>query len=273
MATRIRVDGGALKAKRESLGLTQSSLARLAARHKDAAPAAERLASWPSLQTAASNLERGTADLMGADTLDAIAAALCCDVRDLTEPVRWGLRDDEGCLVAPGGVAVLNTTEPGSWRTYGTLSGANGQLAGQIFRSKPVALFATERDEWISENFDDLDEREREHVIAVDATYSNLRVLWHLDVAATSPSARERRYGVEYVIRATREVDAPELAELGTPEVIALDVIELAHELAERRLTCDRLRDAPASTFDRWKTEAQHLSEAVDLARSLIESH
>lgn len=266
---RIRVNGGALKAKRESIdGLTQRGLARLAASHLAATPDGERLAA--SFQTAASTLERGAAGLMGADRLDAIAAALCCDVRDLTEPVRWGLRDDEGRLVAPGGVLVVTSVYEEAYRLHGLLMGANGQLPAQVSRSKPAALFASDRDGWIAENFDDLDDAEREHVTVVDASYGYLRALWHLDVAATSPAAGERRLAVEAGL--VRAMSAPELAEVGEPAALALDLIEQAHVLAARRLTCDRLRDAPAPVYAAWVTEARNLSEAVDLARGLVES-
>lgn len=268
MAKRIRVNGGALKAKRESIdGLTQSGLARLAVGHLTAAsgPAAERLAI--SLQVAISNLERGAATLIGADRLDAVAAAFACDARDLIEPVLYGLRDDDGRLVAPGGVAVLTAVYEETYRLHGILMGANGTLPAQIARSKPAVLFASDRDRWIAENFDDLDDAEREHVTVVDASYAYLRALWHLDVAATSPAADERRLAVEAGL--IRAMSAPELAEVGEPAALALDLIEQAHVLAARRLTCDRLRDAPAPIFDQWKTEERNLGEA---ARGLIQA-
>lgn len=270
MAKRIRIDGSALKSRRESIdGLTQSGLARLAVgRIAAPGPAADRLAI--SYQVTISNLERGTATLIGPDRLHALATALGCDGRDLTEPVLFGLRDTNGQLVAPGGVAVLTSAREETYRLHGILMGANGSLPARIAGSAPVALWASDRDRWIAEHFDDLDDDERAHVIVVDAPYAFLRALWHLDVAATSPHADERRLAVEDGL--VRAMSSSDLAPIGTPEELALDLIEQAHELAARRLSCERLRDQAAPVYDAWRLEEHHLAEAVDRARGLAEA-
>lgn len=270
MAKRIRINGPALKVKRESIdGLTQSGLARLAV-SRIAVPvrAADRLAT--SYQVAISNLERGAATLIGADRLHPLATALGCDGRDLTEPVLFGLRTANGQLVAPGGVAVLTTAREETYRLHGILMGANGSLPGRIAGSEPAALWASDRDRWIAENFDDLDDEEREHVMVVDPSYEYLRALWHLDVVATSAHVDERRLAVE--VGLVRAMSAPELAQLGGPAELALDLIEQAHELAARRLSCERLRDQAAPVYDAWRREEHNLTQAVDRARGLIEA-
>lgn len=254
--------------------LTPSQVGLLAARHMlgDQAEHGQVQRLGDSLRVTVNAVLKATADTTPArcDRADALAAALQRPTDDLTIPRLWGLREashDER-LIAPGGVAVLNTTEGLAWRTAGILMGANGSLPAQIADAAPAALFASDRERWIAANFDDLTSDEREYAIVVDAPYDFLRVLWHLDVAATSTNTDERRLAVE--IGLVRALSTPELAEVGSPAAIALDTIEQAHDLADRRLRCDRLRDAPRPVYAEWGRQERNLRAAVELARNLV---
>ena len=263
---RITVNGPALREKREAVELSQRGLAKLAvSRFAEPGPAAKDLAN--SYAHAISNLERGAATLIGTERLDALAVALGCESRDLTEPVLFGLRDEGGRLIAPGGVAVLHTSEGLAWRTIGCLIGAHGPVCAQAPTAEVVPLFASDVDRWIASCFDDLDADERAHVIALDPPPAVLRVLDCLDVAGSSTSADERHLAV--TVGLVRACEVPELEHLGSPAEIALDTIEQAHDLAVRRLSCDRLRDAGRPVYAEWGRVERNLREAVDHARTL----
>ena len=272
MEATIELDRDGLAGALAAADLTTSQIGRLAARHllgERADPGAvHRLGD--SLRVTAGNVLRATDPTtpVRRDRATALAAALQRPVDDLTAPRVWGLRaagDDR--LLAPGGVAVLHTSEGLAWRTIGCLVGAHGPVCAQAATAEPAPLFASDVDHWVAENFDDLDADEREHVIALDPAPAVLRVLDCLDVAGGSTSADERRLAV--TVGLVRAFEAPELAHLGSPAEIALDTIEQAHDLAARRLSCDRLRDAGRPIYSEWGRVERNLSAAIDHARTL----
>lgn len=252
--------------------LTTSQIGRLAARHllgERADPGAvHRLGD--SLRVTAGNVLRaaGPTTPVRRDRATALAAALQRPVDDLTAPRMWGLRatgDDR--LLAPGGVAVLHTSEGLAWRTVGYLIGAHGPVCAQATTAEPAVMLASDVDRWVAENFDDLDADEREHVTVTDPAPAILRVLDCLDVAGSETHADGRRGAV--TVGLVRACESPLLAHVGSPAEVALDTIEQAHDLAVRRLSCDRLRDAGRPVYAEWGRVERNLREAVDHARTL----
>lgn len=260
-----------------SAGLNPNQAGALAARHLlgDDADEARVRRLGDSLRVTVNAVLKAPADLLPVrrDRAEALAAALHRRLDDLTAARLWGLREagDDDRLIAPGGVLTLSTTEGGAWWTGGVLMGAHGTMPARIATAAPASVFVSDRVRWIADNFDDLDADERDHVTVVNPTYDYLRVLMRLDAAATSPYPDERRLAVEIGL-VERSFNAPELADVGKPAAIALDVLEQAHDLAARRLRCERLRDQAAPVFDQWRDEERNLREAVERIRALVET-
>lgn len=201
-----------------------------------------------------SSLLSGKATSVATDRLEAIEVALGRAPGDLKAPVYHVFRRLDDLQPIQFGLAGFFFTSPEqAVETRGFLNGIStpDEARGRMFAVDPTPMFAHERERWLERNFDRLDAREREFVVMVDPDERALRSLWYAHLVTVDPSAERRTSALGGLA--------------GFVEEGRLDAVDFAAltAIAARRLECDRLRDAPHTTYRRWRAEAENLADAA----------
>lgn len=145
----VKVNPRTLDLLAEAHGGSVRQLGTEAAKHllPDGFGEAALISAEGSLRTTINQVRRATSPRYTARArATAIAAALgVSDVRDLAEPILFGLERADGELVSRGGMTVMATTSERAWRTIGVLVGACNCLSPGAAEARPVRLMFSDR--------------------------------------------------------------------------------------------------------------------------------
>lgn len=252
----LPISSSVLRVGRERAGLSGRGLGRRVAQRLGDPSRAK------PLSLVFSRIESGSTNSAYVEprVLDALAAELALTPTDLSGPsaiLLWEFRTPEGRPAELGLAMPVWSAPEAAYEARGILTGANGAMPDVLADAALAPSFAHDREQWLAESFDVLDDPERAFVLPVDPDERTLRTLWllHIVITSTKPAARRR------VLIALRD-----FADAGTLPAVDLDLL---YDLAARRLRCDRLRDAPVATWDRWREHEHNLAEAVHVALRL----